>query len=53
MTIELTEKELQLIKAMCVNVRANGNTVFPKPLDVDRETYVTACKLFNKVVAAK
>lgn len=53
MTIEITEKELELIKAMCLNVRSNGNTVNPKPLEVDREMYVTACKLFSKVNATQ
>ena len=49
MTINLTEKELELVKALLINVRANGNTVNPKPIDVNREVYVTACKLFTKL----
>lgn len=53
MTITITEKELELIQKMCINVRSNGNTVNPKPLEVDRETYVTACKLLCKVNEAK
>ena len=49
-TITLTEKELELLKAMCLNVVANGNTVNPKPLEVNRDMYVTAHKLMNKAV---
>jgi len=53
MTITLTEKELELLKEMCLNVRANGNTVNPKPLEVNREMYVTACKLLTKANSIK
>lgn len=53
MTITLTEEELELFKAMCLNVISNGNTINPEPLDVNREMYVTACKMFVKVTPMK
>lgn len=53
MQIEITAKEMELLKAMCINVVSNGNTINPKPLEVDREMYVTACNLLSKANAAK
>ena len=53
MIIELTAKEMELLKAMCFNVVRNGNTSNPKPLEVNRDVYVTACNLYKKANASK
>lgn len=52
-TLNLTEEEQELLKAMCLNVRSNGNTVNPKPIETTRAQYVAASQLYCKLLDAQ